>query len=767
MEAKTKVGMQEVTRLLKEGDRPGALALVTKAFADGSSNPNILRMLLQLQVTGNHLDALLGTLREALTRQMMTRDQQRHLLLTLTWGKLEDTQAVLKQAFGSAPDSIEACLALVSHPLIAQAEAGALMQVVETLTGKPIPDRAAWMARQDEGYKRSIFYSILKQRQGADPTNPLQTLPPVTSSQADVVTGPLAQGRNLVLLQLHGLAVEPLQPLMGWLTETGVARSIIGNGIPPAATLPDFNLDTKALDLAIQFAKLCKLMKTAPRLVHLFPDGRRGTSFATMDIAGLPLDVGLGGARLAYYGKASLAFAHSRWVGAGIEIDYWPGPEVRPDQSPEEVETLFTAFYRDCLVRTLTDDPVNFGMLGGYWMKHLPPAPPRADRLDRPSLSQHLLREQDCADAGGQALSGPDRSLIDMTPETVATPQDQEALQGTNPKRERQRALLATRAEGRAAFLAALTAAKAKSPLTGHEQRALLRGLQGQDFPVDLELIEAILGLRPTTLDEAMAALSVPIVPPQQVQRVMQVVTEATGLAISKPKQFRERLELGERQVFFSRLLKSLKLNAGKPRQRRVAPDWSAVRQPLDAGRNVVLMSFHGNRINLTGPFTDYLTERAIPVSQVANHVRSNAKGEGLHVEVTAPDFVLQFAKLAKALKSRAPQVVSILPDGRQGGSFREISIAGQDFPIGMGAATLAYFGRATFVFARPVLRDHGFELDYIAGPSVGPEHSKEDAETLLTDFCRSILLDTLRGDPANFGLAGIFWRNILRESKE
>ena len=90
---------------------------------------------------------------------------------------------------------------------------------------------------------------------------------------------------------------------------------------------------------------------------------------------------------------------------------------------------------------------------------------------------------------------------------------------------------------------------------------------------------------------------------------------------------------------------------------------------------------------------------------------------------------------------------------------MRKTEIGGINITIGLGAAQLAYIGKAAFVFGRSCWTDTGVKSEFFPGPVVENADSKETVEEKLVSFYRASTIDLLAGDPINFGLRGGYWK--------
>jgi len=254
-----------------------------------------------------------------------------------------------------------------------------IRRVVETATGQSIMHPDEWERRLLLGHSRDYYCRFLKkvearfnrlQARGVAKVDPqLEKLVAenqilVEETDLKPITDILKSGRSVVLLELHGghrPALNEAFERLSW------PRSYIGDGVGVATRGEDFNVPTKGPRSHFDFAHLCKLMRKTVRVVRVLPDGRRGQSKGQTEIGGVDVTVGLGAAQLAYFGKAAFVFGRSRWTDTGVRAEFVPGPVVEDGDSKDAVDEKLISFYRACTIDLLAGDPVDFGLIGGYW----------------------------------------------------------------------------------------------------------------------------------------------------------------------------------------------------------------------------------------------------------------------------------------------------------------------------------------------------------------------------------------------------------------
>lgn len=332
-------------------------------------------------------------------------------------------------------------------------------------------------------------------------------------------------------------------------------------------------------------------------------------------------------------------------------------------------------------------------------------------------------------------------------------------------------ALRAAFAQGAAAFVAAIRAAKAEGAYGPHEKRLCLRLLTRYELAGDPSAMTEIIGGVPTSAAEAEAALDVALIPEAQARRALNLVRQVTGQPIADPQAWLDRLQQGAR-MFQARMVMN-RVNKDLPPDReaqqaaaaelRAVSNGAVVIDALEKGRNVILLAFHGNRSPTFAPLMQHISEKNVPIAEVGNYASERVRDNRQVVDPLAADFVLQFAKLSKAMKAGGPRVLTLYPDGQMGGSFREIDIGGHQVKMGLGAATLAYFGRAAVFICQPRLVDGVYGVEYVPGPDIGPDLDKAAVEDLVVEAYRAGFIEFLGRDPIFFGLLGHFWKTLLQ----
>lgn len=172
----------------------------------------------------------------------------------------------------------------------------------------------------------------------------------------------IESGRSAILVQAHaGMAT-----VSGLGAVDGAPYSAVSIFAPPARRPQDFNLSTGGPRVTLEFAKLARLTKTAPRIVRIFPDGAHGDAME-ISVCGRPIKIGRGAASLAFLGKAATFFSYSSWTGAHFEFNLISGPIASEYQQKDEFEHDFGVFYAKCLEEIILGAPEDMVPKSGFW----------------------------------------------------------------------------------------------------------------------------------------------------------------------------------------------------------------------------------------------------------------------------------------------------------------------------------------------------------------------------------------------------------------
>lgn len=191
--------------------------------------------------------------------------------------------------------------------------------------------------------------------------------------------------------------------------------------------------------------------------------------------------------------------------------------------------------------------------------------------------------------------------------------------------------------------------------------------------------------------------------------------------------------------------------------------DPTLINHAIQQGQSIVVLRSHGS---VRGFVTDVLRTLELPLSLVGNGELPVQGPDDMHLVTSNPaELPFAFTKLAKQMR-KGQRIVRIFPDGQQGSELREIDVLGKPVKIGMGGATLAYYGNAALFFASTRWTGSGFAVDFMPGPVIVPGTSREDCNQLFADFYAKGLTSVILGPPEDMGLRGGMWSQILRTAE-
>ena len=289
----------------------------------------------------------------------------------------------------------------------------------------------------------------------------------------------------------------------------------------------------------------------------------------------------------------------------------------------------------------------------------------------------------------------------------------------------------------------------------------------------DRETHDFLWGAPKGTLQDALQGIPLVSLPAPKVASIRRVAEKATGRSITEPDEWEHRLLLGKSRNLYCGFLTKLEAHFNRRKAKGGAKadpqlqklivqkrdfvedaDLTPITDILESGRSIVLLNLHaGHR-----PALNTTIERLSgPHSYVGNGVGAATRDGDFNVRTNQPRSTFDFAHLCKLMR-KTVRVVRILPDGGQGQSMAKTEIGGVEVPVRLGAARLAYFGKAAFVFGRSRWTDTGVKAEFFPGPVVEDGDSKDAVEEKLISFYRASTIDLLAGDPVNFGLHGGYW---------
>ena len=199
-------------------------------------------------------------------------------------------------------------------------------------------------------------------------------------------------------------------------------------------------------------------------------------------------------------------------------------------------------------------------------------------------------------------------------------------------------------------------------------------------------------------------------------------------------------------------------------------PDLSPIHDLVSQGRGVTITRAHAG---MTVFYSQIFRKIDLPVALIAANAGGSAttsKEEGSPVRDammlrTRGNFQTEFLRMVKAVR-KVPHLITIFPDGAQGGEMAVRQVLGRDIRIGEGAATLAYRGNAPVFFCGTKWADDGLCQGYLSiGPDPADYDSRDSFGAAFHDFYAQELEQIAQGDPRDMTGAAGFWRMILGHS--
>ncbi|WP_238365350.1 AMP-binding protein [Mesobacterium pallidum] len=243
------------------------------------------------------------------------------------------------------------------------------------------------------------------------------------------------------------------------------------------------------------------------------------------------------------------------------------------------------------------------------------------------------------------------------------------------------------------------------------------------------------------------------------------------------PEDFERRTQWGAAVTRFVTALRRMRNVNGDREWRKIgrlveenwelleAPDFSPIRAAVDAGQPIVIVSAHTST-NVAMP-TDSYVKLGLPVVRVTNYGNTNPNSSLLESYVVQGDEgPAQFLKLAKRIR-KEQIVVVIFPDGAKSDEPTFLNVAGREIPIGPGAETLAWSGKARVFWVSTYWSGSGFRTGVIEGPDAATAESREAFAEAYQSFYADRLTEIVTGPPEDIGTGGGFIPLIARPSDE
>ena len=299
-------------------------------------------------------------------------------------------------------------------------------------------------------------------------------------------------------------------------------------------------------------------------------------------------------------------------------------------------------------------------------------------------------------------------------------------------------------------------------------------GLMAADMQVFLP------GPVPAALADALAALPAPGI--DWVPRHMAgVLAGQRGLSGAAAEAFAAELNWGRAAVDLLTFLKyyawpasggpqpgqggpddaAVRALAGQLRDLVVKPDPNPMVEAARAGRSIVLVSAHAG-LPVVAPWI--MTDTGLPLIGISAKSPTNLTHPTEKTLGTHGNFQADFLKAVKILR-RDPHLVQLLPDGGFGGATSLHRLRGREIPLGQGAATMAWQGRAAvFFFGTRWRADGRLEIYVRPGPVAEAGGDRAAFDAAFHGFYLGCLEDIVAGPARDMAPGGGFWRHLVGE---
>lgn len=373
------VRVTEITALFQAGKYREVLALTSALGSDLSTQPRLVRMhALCLESLGSR-DELSRFLAEDVDEAVLPDHLAETLFMMRLRLGINVSTSDYRRYWGEPSADIGAALTNLPVERFMTNKNAALTTAVLAIRGEGSADHEAFARRLAWGTAAQKYLQILarltkllRQRQNrglALDDEEKQIL--VLGQQSRDLAEPcdtaafraVTPGRSVLLSRAHAGINTALAELD---KQTGLELILItANARTRLASDGEMRLGTRG-DFQTGFLKLVKTLRRSPRLIRIFPDGNAGEQGA-FELLGRKVQLGLGGATLAWHGQAATFFAGTCWQGTRIQPYLRVGPVADHAGSREDFEAAFHEFYLDCLKDILLGPPEDMVGAGGIW----------------------------------------------------------------------------------------------------------------------------------------------------------------------------------------------------------------------------------------------------------------------------------------------------------------------------------------------------------------------------------------------------------------
>lgn len=375
----SKLICQTMSKLRRsEETRPASLALAQTMPSAFANNPSIslmrCRLLLDLR---RKSEAVAEANRLLAQRPENPKRSEEILRLMSAHGLVEKMKANRNQhdaIWGKPEPTFLEMLHKLAHRDLPRASDTGFITYLLDLRGQPHSERAAvarelaWWANV-RSYCNYLYPLAVEGAKGNPPDDFIlayvaESLKCDDAAALQVLQPLVAEGRSLIVLQSHsgqrGLISLSLAKLGQPLSLVGRVQRDRGDANR------DFNLSTLGPSMTLEFLKLAKLHRRGQRVTRILPDGHDGGEMRSIDLFGRSVPIGMGGSTLAWYGKAILVFAKTRWTGQGWGLEVVVGPDIALCADTGAANDAFAAFYAENLRALLQGPLCDLGGTGGF-----------------------------------------------------------------------------------------------------------------------------------------------------------------------------------------------------------------------------------------------------------------------------------------------------------------------------------------------------------------------------------------------------------------
>ena len=174
-----------------------------------------------------------------------------------------------------------------------------------------------------------------------------------------------SMGRSILAAQVHAGINECWQEILSQLDMRSILFAANGRSQRSHERRQIVNTSGGA---QMDFLKMAKAVRKGQHLIQIFPDGPAGGDRIPGAVLGVPVSIGAGAPRLAWFGRAHTFFLSSQWRADGkLEMKVRKGPVAEQEGDQQAFETAFAEFYFDSLNEIALGAPEDMTGRGGVW----------------------------------------------------------------------------------------------------------------------------------------------------------------------------------------------------------------------------------------------------------------------------------------------------------------------------------------------------------------------------------------------------------------